>query len=76
VLGAFSGANAISNSGLIAGEGGADFVHAVLWDYNGALVDLGTLRGSTFSSASAVNSAGTVVGTSALDSGFRAVFWQ
>ena len=77
VVGSFSGANAISNSGLIAGEGGFDVLHAILWDYSGTPIDLGTLPGSTLGSASAVNSAGTVVGTSELDTGgFRAVFWR
>ncbi len=77
LAGGSSNANAISNSGLVAGEGSSpDTVHALLWDYNRAIIDLGTLRGSNFSSASAVNSAGTVVGVSALDAGFRAVVWR
>jgi hypothetical protein len=77
VLDSFSGASAISNSGLIVGEGGGEaFLHAVLWDYNGALVDLGALPGSTFSSASSVNSGGTIVGVSIAGGAFRAVVWQ
>lgn len=77
VLDSFSGANAVSNSGLIVGEGGGDsFLHAVLWDNSGRLSDLGTLPGSTFSSASSVNSGGTIVGVSLKDAGFRAVVWQ
>jgi probable HAF family extracellular repeat protein len=77
VLVSSSNASAIANSGLIAGEGGRDtFEHAVLWDYNRAIIDLGALPGSSFSSAFSVNSAGTVVGVSALDTGFRAVVWR
>ena len=76
LAGASSNANAIANSGLVAGEGSTPgTVHAVLWDYNRAIIDLGALPGSNFSSASSVNSAGTVVGVSALDMGFRAVVW-
>jgi probable HAF family extracellular repeat protein len=77
VLDLSSNANAISNSGLIVGEGsGPATVHALLWDYNRAIIDLGVLPGSNFSSASSVNSAGTIVGVSALDTGFRAVVWR
>lgn len=77
VLETSSNAYAISNSGLIAGEGGGPtFLHAVVWDYNRHVIDLGALPGSNFSSASAVNSGGTVVGTSAVETGFRAVVWQ
>ncbi len=77
LAGGSSNANAIANSGLVAGEGSsANTVHALLWDYNRAIVDLGVLPGSNFSSASSVNSAGTVVGVSALDAGFRAVVWR
>lgn len=77
VLGSSSIARGISNSGLIVGEGGgATFTHAVLWDYNRSLVDLGALPGSNFSSAFSVNSGGTIVGVSVLQTGFRAVVWQ
>jgi len=77
IAGGSSNAGAISSSGLVAGEGtSADSEHALLWDYNRAIVDLGTLPGSNFSSASSVNSAGTVVGVSAFDTGFRAVVWR
>jgi probable HAF family extracellular repeat protein len=73
----FSGARAISESGLIAGEGGGDsFIHGVLWDYNRVLVDLGALPGTTFSSAFSVNSAGTIVGVNIGGSGDRAVVWR
>jgi probable HAF family extracellular repeat protein len=79
LAGGSSNANAVANSGLVAGEGSdssGNTVHALLWDYNRAIVDLGALPGSNFSSASSVNSAGAVVGVSALDTGFRAVVWR
>ena len=73
VLQDFSVARAISNSGLVVGEGGGStFRHGVLWDYNLNVVDLGALGGSNFSSAFSVNSSGTIVGVSAS----RAVVWR
>ena len=77
VLNQSARANAISNSGLIVGEGGGPtFSHAILWDYNRNLIDLGALPGSDFSSASSVNSGGTVVGVSTANDAIRAVVWQ
>jgi probable HAF family extracellular repeat protein len=73
----FSGANAIANSGVIAGEGGGGaVVHGVLWNESGALVDLGALPGSNFSSAASVNSSSTAVGVSATAAGLHAVVWR
>lgn len=77
VLNQSARATAISNSGLIVGEGGSPaFNHAILWDYNRNLVDLGTLPGSNFSSATSVNSGGTIVGVSVANNAFRAVVWR
>jgi probable HAF family extracellular repeat protein len=66
-----SGANWISDSGLIAGSsetvatdpllGGIRAMHAVLWK-NGEITDLGTLEGGYESIAFAVNSRGQVAG--------------
>jgi probable HAF family extracellular repeat protein len=77
VLNQSSRPNAISNSGLIVGEGGSPtFNHAVLWDFNRNLIDLGALPGSDFSSAASVNSGGAIVGVSFLNNALRAVIWQ
>src|SRR5581483_2462832 len=64
-LGVSGYGTAINDSGQVAGgmltSGGQ--LHAFLWS-NGALVDLGTLPGMTWSSAYGINSSGQVVGTS------------
>jgi probable HAF family extracellular repeat protein len=65
VLGGYSFAHAVASGGLVAGEGGDNSTHAVLWDNNHVIHDLGTLRGADFSAAFGVNNGGTVVGVSA-----------
>lgn len=79
----YANARAISDSGLLAGEGAAaESIHALFWDHSRTLVDLGTLPGGSFSSAFAVNNAGTVAGVSYVQtsdgatSGFHAVIWN
>lgn len=75
-----SSANGVNDLGQIAGwsttapisfngclgDGGTDAcpVHAVLWTKNGAIRDLGTLPGDTFSIASRINLLGQVIGSS------------
>ncbi|MEK7153774.1 MAG: hypothetical protein AAB834_07520, partial [Patescibacteria group bacterium] len=70
--------NAISANGL--GTGGATFqgghLHAALWDWNGKLVDLGTLPGADFSYGHAVNDGKIIVGYSYGSTGRKAVYWQ
>jgi probable HAF family extracellular repeat protein len=63
--GGYSFAHAVASGGLVAGEGGGNSTHAVLWDYNHVIHDLGALPGADFSAAFGVNNAGTVVGVSA-----------
>ena len=63
--GSTSGANAISNSGIVAGTvTGANFVpHAARWSAGNARTDLGGLPGGASSVANGVNDAGQVAGT-------------
>jgi probable HAF family extracellular repeat protein len=84
VTGKYANSRALSESGLFAGEANTagDVIHAVWWDASRNIQDLGTLRKSTFSSAFAINSCGTIAGVSYVDtgvastSGFRAVIWK
>lgn len=83
-LGGYANARALSENGLAAGEAmtGNQSLHAVSWDKQRLVTDLGALPGSNFSSAFAINSAGAVAGVSYIDtgvpatSGFRAVLWK
>ncbi|MCU7728323.1 hypothetical protein ODJ79_31810 [Actinoplanes sp. KI2] len=63
--GSTSGANAISNSGIVAGNvTGADSVpHAARWSAAGARTDLGGLPGGSTSIANGVNDSGQVAGS-------------
>ena len=81
-----SGANWISDSGLVAGFsetlatdplfGGIRGTHAVLWK-NGHITDLGTLKGAHESVAFAVNSRGQVAGAAFNASGNQRPFlWE
>ncbi|RYZ58097.1 MAG: HAF repeat-containing protein [Proteobacteria bacterium] len=77
-IGASTG-NAFSRFGL--GTGGANFnggnLHACLWDWNGKLVNLGTLPGREFSYGHAVNDSKLIVGyTFGTQTGRTAVYWQ
>jgi probable HAF family extracellular repeat protein len=63
--GGYSFAHAVASGGLVAGEGGGNSTHAVLWDNNHVIHDLGALPGADFSAAFGVNNGGTVVGVSA-----------
>jgi probable HAF family extracellular repeat protein len=62
--GGYSFAHAVASRGLVAGEGGGNNTHAVLWDDNHVIHDLGALPGADFSAAFGVNNGGTVVGVS------------
>jgi len=64
LAGGYSFAHAVASGGLVAGEGGGDNTHAVLWDNNHVIHDLGALPGADFSAAFGVNNGGTVVGVS------------
>jgi probable HAF family extracellular repeat protein len=77
VLQAYSLAHGVSSSGLVAGEGGDQSSHAVFWDNNHAIHDLGSLPGTDFSFAFGVNNGGTVVGVSATTvlNGQHAIAW-
>jgi uncharacterized membrane protein len=62
-------ANAVSDTGYIAGSSSfPNAIHAVLWQ-TGAPTDLGALPGGLFSEATAVNNAGIAVGVSTYDGG-------
>ena len=79
-LGAYTSANAISESGLIAGEAAVNgSLHAVWWNWNHQIEDLGALPQSNFSSAFGITSGGIVTGVSSGDgqnSSFHAVLWK
>jgi probable HAF family extracellular repeat protein len=64
LAGGYSFAHAVASRGLVAGEGGGNSTHAVLWDDIHVIHDLGALPGADFSAAFGVNNAGTVVGVS------------
>jgi probable HAF family extracellular repeat protein len=64
VLQAFSLAHAVSQSGLVAGEGGDQGSQAVFWDNNHVIHALGFLPGGTFSAAFGINDGGTAIGFS------------
>lgn len=61
-----AGATAINISGQIAGwsgiAGSSGAQHAALWS-GGAVTDLGTIGGSAYNQATAINAAGQIVGT-------------
>jgi len=69
-----SSANAVNDLGEIAGwsttsmsctpEGCFFPLHAVIWNQGGKIRDLGTLSGDTYSSATAINLFGLVIGSS------------
>jgi probable HAF family extracellular repeat protein len=66
----YSTAHGINRQGQIVGGSSTNstgtVIHAVLWNTNGAKVDLGVL-GGMYSSANAINSAGIIVGDSSVD---------
>ncbi|WP_159072377.1 hypothetical protein [Streptomyces sp. CMB-StM0423] len=77
--GARSEARGIDASGVVVGsaERPDGRVHAVRWDEDGTVVDLGTLPGDATSRATGVNDDGVVVGESvAGDDTPRAVRWE
>ncbi len=76
-IGAYSFARAISNAGVIAGEGQTDDgTRALRWSADGRIAALGTLAGSSFSAGFAGNARGDVAGVSFTAAGPRAVVWQ
>ena len=69
---ASSRANGINENGQIVGSSSKGFDQAaVVWE-NGTMTELASLAGENASSASAINDAGTIVGTS----GTAAVLWD
>jgi probable HAF family extracellular repeat protein len=66
----YSTAWGINRHGQIVGgsttNSAGDVIHAVLWNTNGAKVDLGVLGGS-YSSANAINNSGIIVGDSSVE---------
>src|SRR5262245_51490980 len=69
-FGSCSFANAINRAGQIVGYAGAvGGNHAVLWDSDGTIHDLGTLLGGSTSWATGINDEGVVSGTSYDQSG-------
>ncbi len=69
----------INNLGITVGSSatsGYRKVHAVSWDNNGDITDLGTLPGDDDSAASAINDLGEIVGTSNGANGGHAVTWN
>jgi len=75
-LGPNTVANDVNNAGHVVGYSGIYGTERAFRWQNGVMTDLGTLGGST-SSATAINDAGQVAGTSFTSTGERAVFlWQ
>lgn len=66
---------AINDAGQVAGgmQTASGQLHAFVWT-NCTLVDLGTLNGGTWSSATGINASGEIVGTSLAGSTFSAFF--
>jgi probable HAF family extracellular repeat protein len=72
-----SSANGVNDLGQVVGwsdtapypSGGP--IHAVLWEKNGIILDLGTLAGDTLSAASNINFFGQVIGSSGNTLGFQ-----
>jgi probable HAF family extracellular repeat protein len=66
----YSTAHGINRQGQIVGGSSTNsagtVIHAVLWNTNGAKVDLGVLSG-TYSSANAINNSGVIVGDSSVE---------
>jgi probable HAF family extracellular repeat protein len=66
----YSTAHGINRQGQIVGgsstNSSGSVIHAVLWNTNGAKVDLGVL-GGTYSSANAINNSGIIVGDSSVE---------
>jgi probable HAF family extracellular repeat protein len=82
-FGGYANASDISESGVIAGEATINgSMHAVWWNWNGQIEDLGTLSDSNFSAAFGTTSGGIITGVSYVDTGnsrtngFHAVVWQ
>jgi probable HAF family extracellular repeat protein len=69
-LGANSYAMGINSSGQVVGGNGQAFI-----DSNGQIQELGTLSGGSWSSAYAINDAGTVAGYGSIGSIFRGFVW-
>jgi probable extracellular repeat, HAF family len=66
----YSTAHGINRQGQIVGGSSTNstgsVIHAVMWNTNGAKVDLGVLSG-TYSSANAINNSGIIVGDSSVE---------
>ncbi len=52
------------------------YYHAVLWEADGTVVDLGTLPGGYYSYASGINNSGQVTGYSSSSNGERGFIWD
>jgi probable HAF family extracellular repeat protein len=74
--GTSSVAAGINNQGAIAGSSGtaAFKLHAVIWQKDGDITDLGTFGGDT-STATAINNRGQVVGASNPNGRLEAFLW-
>lgn len=68
---ASTNANAVNDSDQVVGEAG----HAFLWTPGVGMEDLGVLSGGNFSTATAINNAGQVVGKSENGFGGEAILW-
>ncbi|GAA3884550.1 hypothetical protein GCM10022243_56670 [Saccharothrix violaceirubra] len=63
---------------MIVGYGWVDdrTTHALRWDRDGRVVDLGLLPDGTYSTASRVNGRGVVIGQAGKADGDHAVLWR